>query len=73
MKLRPIDKKRVEQNITQVSRIPIIDSAVGRLEVQMEELTARIDSYDEIMVAVNNLFTDMLNMLKEVKESADDN
>ena len=72
MKLRPIDKKRVEQNITQVSRIPIIDSAVGRLEVQMEELTARIDSYDEIMVAVNNLFTDMLNMLKEVKESANE-
>ena len=54
------------------SRTQIIDAEVGRLQVQMEELTARMDSYDELMVAMNNLFTDMLNMLKEVKESANE-
>jgi len=52
------------------SRTQIIDAAVGRLQVQVDDLTARLDDYDEVMVAVNKLFTEMLDMLKSITENA---
>ena len=32
--------------------MPIIDSAVGRLQVQMEEVIARLDRYDRLFSAL---------------------
>jgi hypothetical protein len=33
------------------SRTQVIDAAVGRLQVQMEEVIARLDRYDERLIA----------------------
>ena len=52
--------------------IAIIDAAVGRLQVQVDDLNARMDGLDEVMVAVNKLFTEMLDMLKSITENADE-
>jgi hypothetical protein len=68
--LKPIDQRRVEQNISQVSRIPTIDKAVGRLEVQIEEVNARLDSYEEVLESLRVFFTELSAVLK--KETADD-
>ena len=55
-----------------IPRIAIIDAAVGRLQVQVDDLNARMDGLDEVMVAVNKLFTEMLDMLKSITENADE-
>jgi|TARA_R100000049_G_C1905442_1_gene54206 hypothetical protein len=68
--LKPIDQRRVEQNISQVSRIPTIDKAVGRLEVQIEEVNARLDSYEEVLESLRDFFIELSAVLK--KETADD-
>ena len=68
--LKPIDQRRVEQNISQVSRIPTIDKAVGRLEVQIEEVNARLDSHEEVLESLRVFFTELSAVLK--KETADD-
>ena len=73
MKRTPLRQAEYEGSIAvSASRTPIIDAAVGRLQVQVEELTARMDGLDEVMVAVNNLFTEMLDMLKSITENADE-
>tara|TARA_Y100000310_G_scaffold120294_1_gene119026 strand:+ start:1166 stop:1393 length:228 start_codon:yes stop_codon:yes gene_type:complete len=70
--LKPIDQRRVEQNISQVSRIPTIDKAVGRLEVQIEEVNARLDSYEEVLESLRDFFIELSTMLKKIKETADE-
>ena len=52
MKLTPLRQAEYETSIAvSASRTPIIDAAVGRLQVQVEELTARLDAYDERLIA----------------------
>ena len=70
--LKPIDQRRVEQNISQVSRIPTIDKAVGRLEVQIEEVNARLDSHEEVLESLRDFFIELSTMLKKIKETADE-
>ena len=73
MKLTQQRQLEQEQTIdASIPRIAIIDAAVGQLQVQVADLTARLDDYDEVMVAVNKLFTEMLDMLKSITENADE-
>ena len=73
MKLTQQRQLEQEQTIdASIPRIAIIDAAVGRLQVQVDDLNARMDGLDEVMVAVNKLFTEMLDMLKSITENADE-
>ena len=72
MQRTPLRQSEYETNLARAaSRTQIIDAAVGRLQVQVDDLNARMDGLDEVMVAVNKLFTEMLDMLKSITENAD--
>ena len=40
--VRPIDEPIIEQHIGSVGRIPIIDAAVGALELKVKELEIKV-------------------------------
>ena len=48
MRLKQLDPKLTQQRM---ARLDAIDAAVGRLQVQMEEVIARLDRYDERLIA----------------------
>ena len=82
MKLTQQRKLEQEQTIeASIPRISVIDSAVGKLQVQMEEVIARQARFDrgidELHTAVQALLRDLskfrlLRDLDEVEESADE-
>jgi len=82
MKLTQQRKLEQEQTIeASIPRIAVIDSAVGKLQVQMEEVIARQARFDrgidELHTAVQALLRDLskfrlLRDLDEVEESADE-
>ena len=52
MKRTALRQAEYETNLAiSASRTQVIDAAVGRLQVQMEEVIARLDRYDERLIA----------------------
>ena len=51
------------------SRTQIIDAAVGRLQVQMEEVIARQARYDRVMDELHTALQALLRDLNEIEES----
>ena len=71
MNRTPLRQAEHEHNLeVSAARTPIIDKAVGRLEVQIEEVNARLDSYEEVLESLRVFFTELSAVLK--KETADD-
>jgi len=54
------------------SRTQIIDAAVGRLQVQMEEVIARQARFDRVMDELNTALQAILRDLNEIEESDDE-
>jgi|TARA_Y100000310_G_scaffold14309_1_gene14510 ABC-type transporter Mla subunit MlaD len=54
------------------SRTQIIDAAVGRLQVQMEEVIARQARFDRVMDELNTALRAILRDLNEIEESDDE-
>jgi len=73
MNRTPLRQAEHEHNLeVSAARTPIIDAAVGRLEVQMEEVNARLDSHEEVLESLRDFFIELSTMLKKIKETADD-
>ena len=71
MNRTPLRQAEHEHNLeVSAARTPIIDAAVGRLEVQIEEVNARLDSHEEVLESLRVFFTELSAVLK--KETADD-
>ena len=51
------------------SRTQIIDAAVGRLQVQMEEVIARQARYDRVIDELHTALQALLRDLNEIEES----
>jgi len=54
------------------SRTHLIDAAVGRLQVQMEEVIARQARFDRVMDELNTALQAILRDLNEIEESDDE-
>jgi len=73
MNRTPLRQAEHEHNLeVSAARTPIIDAAVGRLEVQIEEVNARLDSHEEVLESLRDFFIELSTMLKKIKETADD-
>ena len=54
------------------SRTQIIDAAVGRLQVQMEEVIARQGRYDRVLSEAHAAIQALLRDLRQIEEHSDD-
>lgn len=73
MNRTPLRQAEHEHNLeVSAARTPIIDAAVGRLEVQIEEVNARLDSHEEVLESLRDFFIELSTMLKKIKETADE-
>ena len=63
-------QRQLEQTIeTSIPRISVIDSAVGKLQVQMEEVIARQARFDRVMDELHTAVQALLRDLNEIEES----
>ena len=70
MKLTQQRQLEQEQTIeTSIPRISVIDSAVGKLQVQMEEVIARQARFDRVMDELHTAVQALLRDLNEIEES----
>ena len=73
MKLTQQRQLEQEQTIeASIPRISVIDSAVGKLQVQMEEVIARQGRYDRVLSEAHAAIQALLRDLREIEESADE-
>jgi|6_EtaG_2_1085325.scaffolds.fasta_scaffold265475_1 mannitol-specific phosphotransferase system IIBC component len=70
MKLTQQRQLEQEQTIeASIPRISVIDSAVGKLQVQMEEVIARQGRYDRVLSEAHAAIQALLRDLREIEES----
>jgi len=70
MERTPLRQAEYETSVaSSASRMPVIDAAVGRLQVQMEEVLARQARYDRVMDELNTALQAILRDLNEIEES----
>ena len=70
MKLTQQRQLEQEQTIeASIPRIAIIDAAVGKLQVQMEEVIARQARYDRVLSEAHAAIQALLRDLREIEES----
>ena len=73
MKLTQQRKLEQEQTIeASIPRIAVIDSAVGKLQVQMEEVIARQARFDRGIDELHTAVQALLRDLNEIEESDDE-
>ena len=73
MKLTQQRQLEQEQTIeASIPRISVIDSAVGKLQVQMEEVIARQGRYDRVLSEAHAAIQALLRDLRQIEESADE-
>jgi len=73
MNRTPLRQAEHEHNLeVSAARTPIIDAAVGRLEVQMEEVNARLDSHEEVLESLRDFFIELSTMLKKISDEKRD-
>jgi hypothetical protein len=69
----PLRQSEYETSIdASASRMPIIDAAVGKLQVQMEEVLARQARYDRVLEEAGAAIKALLRDLREIEESNGD-
>ena len=69
----PLRQSEYETSIdASASRMPIIDAAVGKLQVQMEEVLARQARYDRVLEEASAAIKALLRDLREIEESNGD-
>ena len=73
MERTPLRQAEYETSVaSSASRMPVIDAAVGRLQVQMEEVLARQARYDRVLNDAHIAIQALLRDLREIEESDDD-
>jgi len=73
MERTPLRQAEYETSVaSSASRMPVIDAAVGRLQVQMEEVLARQARYDKVLNDAHIAIQALLRDLREIEESADE-
>ena len=73
MERTPLRQSEYETSIaSSASRMPIIDAAVGKLQVQMEEVLARQARYDRVLEEAGAAIKALLRDLREIEESNGD-
>jgi len=73
MKLTQQRQLEQEQSIeASIPRISVIDSAVGKLQVQMEEVIARQGRYDRVLSEAHAAIQALLRDLRQIEEQSDD-
>jgi chromosome segregation ATPase len=73
MKLTQQRQLEQEQTIeASIPRISVIDSAVGKLQVQMEEVIARQGRYDRVLSEAHAAIQALLRDLRQIEEQSDD-
>jgi len=73
MNRTPLRQSEYETSVaSSASRMPVIDRAVGQLQVQMEEVIARQARFDRVMDELHTALQAILRDLNEIEESDDE-